>query len=126
MGLNKPVTITIRADTPSKKNRYRVNKGGGLRVDRSAALIIEDMVMQAKLAAFEEGLWDLEHPNIRVEFHVSSRRADRDNLWVTLSDVLQKAGILVNDNVAHCNGTVVIAPAVVVKKGQEQVVIEFS
>jgi Holliday junction resolvase RusA-like endonuclease len=77
------------------------------------------------LTAQAQAQWKHEpvtHPNVYVEFHVRDRRRDRDNLLTTVLDCLREAGVIVNDNIAQFNGTVVLLPAVM--DGDERVKIE--
>lgn len=62
----------------------------------------------------------LEHPDMAITFYVSDGRADRDNKLSTLLDVLQKAHVIRNDNIAHCNARMVLNPAVFLEKSQEE------
>lgn len=65
----------------------------------------------------------LTHPAICFEFHVQGTasserirtryRKDRDNMTTTVLDALVKAGVLIDDDIAHCNGLVQILPAVI-------------
>ena len=66
----------------------------------------------------------LEHPDVDVEFFVLDRASDRDNKLGCILDVLQEAGVLVNDNISRFNGTLVVHPAVV--GAHEGVIIDIS
>ncbi len=66
----------------------------------------------------------VEHPDVDVEFFVLDRASDRDNKLGCILDVLQKAGVLVNDNISRFNGTLVIHPAVV--GSSEGVIVDIS
>ena len=59
-----------------------------------------------------------------VQFFARDRRRDRDNMFTTVLDCLCEAGVMVNDNIAQANGTVVLLPAVIDK--DERVVIELA
>jgi hypothetical protein len=90
-------------------------------IDKAVKAQIDALILQAKLQ------WrriPLENPDMDVEFFVLDRRSDRDNKLGCVLDVLQEAGVLKNDNVAHFNGTLVIHPAVI--GNVEGVVIDVS
>lgn len=102
--------LVLRGHVPSKKNLLRVANGHGYR-DTKVVAEIEALRTYARIA------WGLrrplEHPKIEVRFFVKERRGDRDNMLTTILDCLTSAGVLVNDNIARCNGTITIRPAVV-------------
>lgn len=100
--------ITLRGPIPSKKSLYRRGKNGGLFLDRAVVKTIDGLIIQAKAAWHRP---PIKHPHLSFELLVTSRRQDRDNILLTLMDVLVKAGVLVNDNIASCNGSVVLLPA---------------
>jgi hypothetical protein len=54
---------------------------------------------------------NLKHPDLEFAFYMPEGRSDRDNMVTTLLDVLCKMGVLENDTVAKCNGTITIHPA---------------
>jgi Holliday junction resolvase RusA-like endonuclease len=113
--------ITLRGHTPSKKNLYRRSKNGRLFLNEEVKAQIDGLILQAN------SQWrakPLEHPDVSVTFFVRDARGDRDNKWATISDVLQVANVIVNDNVARFNGRLVIQPAVI--DTEERVVIELE
>lgn len=64
------------------------------------------------------------HPDIRVQFFTRDARGDRDNKLTTVLDCLRDARVIVNDNIAQFNGTVVLLPAII--RAKEMVVIEVT
>lgn len=116
----KIIRLELRGPVPNKKNLWRQRKGGGLFLDAEIKAQIDSLILQATMK------WrrpPVEHPDIDVEFFVLDARSDRDNKLGCLLDVLQKANVLVNDNVKHFNGTVTMLPAVI--GGQEGVIIDL-
>jgi Holliday junction resolvase RusA-like endonuclease len=121
------VTLTLRGHVPSKKNNWRPRAGGGIRTDKDTKEFIQALTDEAwiewrKLHAPEEPPM-LEHPSMMVCFYVRDRRSDRDNKLSTLLDVLQKAGVIRNDNVKWFNAELRLMPAIVAS--EEKVVVEF-
>lgn len=90
-------TLSLTGHVPSKKNNYRRTRSGGLMVDPEIQSHINALVDEARLK------WGKRQPFkkaiIAADFYVRDRRADLDNKYVTLSDVLVKAGVLANDNI---------------------------
>lgn len=113
--------LILSGHVPSKKNLYRRSKDGRLFLDTKVADQIKVLTKQAKSQWTETAL---EHPNVWATFFVRDARGDRDNKWATVSDVLQDAGVIRNDNVARFNGRLVIQPAVIDKR--ERVVVDIE
>lgn len=107
-------TLTLLGHVPSKKNQWKPRPGGGgVYLDREANAEIAALMTQARIQ------WGprrpMANPDIDIEFHVRSLRSDRDNKLSCLLDVLQKAGVIQNDNAKWCNGVLVLKPVVVAK-----------
>lgn len=103
------MTIRLLGPVPCKKSKYRRGRTA-LYLDRSVSAAIDALVLQARAQ------WrrpPIEHPDITITFHVRHRRADRDGMLATVMDILQRAGVVANDNIARCNGWLRLAPAVV-------------
>lgn len=66
----------------------------------------------------------LTHPDISVTFYCVNAAQDRDGMLTTVLDVLVKARVLTDDNMRHCNGAIVLRPAVIGK--EQKTVIELS
>lgn len=120
----RPFSFELRGHVPSKKNQWRPRRGGGIVLDRKARAEIDPLLLQAAAIAHLWGLHHLEHPRMRVTFYVTNQRSDRDNKLSTLMDILQRAGILKNDNIAHFNGEVTLMPAQISQ--EEKTVIEIG
>lgn len=114
--------LVLLGHVPSKKNEWGPRKGGGIVLSRGASRDIESLISWANYGW--RGKPALEHPKMRVKFFVLNQRSDRDNKLSTILDVLQKAHVITNDNIAHFNGDVTILPAQVSDK--ESTVIEFE
>lgn len=114
---SKPVLFCIEllGIIPPKKSLYRIGRKG-LFLNKEIAAIIDDLKRQAtKTWAIIGSGGALVHPSISVKFSVPSSKSaswDRDGALVTILDVLQGAGVLVNDNVKWCNGRITIHEAV--------------
>jgi hypothetical protein len=123
--------IQLHGRIPSKKNAKAIAPHGDTgkytlwyaREDRQR---INDLVQVAALSwrDLKTGrLPAVEHPSVCFEFYLQGTasseqihtryRKDRDNMATTVLDVLVKAGVLVDDDIAHCNGRIQILPAVV-------------
>ncbi len=121
--LPAPFAIALLGHMPAKKNNWTPRKGGGIFLDKASQAEINGLIIQATSIARNWGVHKLEHPRLRITFYVRDRRGDRDNKLSTLLDVLQKAGIIANDNVRRFNGEVTLMPAVVDKN--EKTVVEI-
>ncbi len=61
-----------------------------------------------------------------VEFSLASGNRDRDGMLVTVLDCLQAAGILVNDDIEHCNARMILEPCEFVSAADERVEIRLE
>lgn len=116
------MTLEIPGHVPSKKNLWGPRKGGGIVLNATARQEIQTLITYARI--FWGPRKPISHPVLVIEFHVLHARADRDNKLSTILDVLQKAGVIVNDNIAHCNAQITLAPAVI--GGASKTVIQIS
>lgn len=114
------VTMVLHGHCPSKKNGWRI-AGGKMIIPTEMKAQIEVLTQQAMFA------WrypsPVEHPDVTVRFFVSAAREDEDGMWTTVLDCLQKAGVLMNDNIAHFNGRKVHEPCEFVAEADERVEI---
>lgn len=120
------IILELKGHVPSKKNNYRsLPGGGGVFVNKSVQVAIDALTTQATYTwRLKLGRDPLEHPKLTVQFFVANQRSDRDNKLSCLLDVLQKAGVLVNDSIRRCNGVLTLLPAIVDK--DERTVIEIE
>lgn len=86
------------------------NKAGKVRMRYGNQDALDRLAMQVPGWARD---LKLEHPTIEFRFTVAHRKFDRDNAVTTLLDLLVKMGTLAQDSVAHCNGTIIIHPAII-------------
>lgn len=110
--------LTLLGPVPSKKNLWKHGRGHSY-IPEEVTEQINSLTLQAKSQWRRK---PVEHPNITIQFYVTSRRQDRDNMVTTILDCLTKGGVLVNDNIARCNGMLSVVPAVVVKQYERTVV----
>lgn len=117
------VTLVLYGHCPSKKNCWRRSEGGGMFIPEEEKSQINILTTQALL---QWGRRDpVEHPDVTVKFFVAAKRQDEDGMWTTVLDCLQKAGVLVNDNLAKFNGRKVHEPAEFVSEQKERVEIRM-
>jgi Holliday junction resolvase RusA-like endonuclease len=114
-------TIVLHGHCPSKKNLWKRGNGGRTYIDSETKALIDSLTIQARAQWKHE---PVTHPDMRVQFYARDRRRDRDNMLTTILDCLREAGVIVNDNIAQANGTVVLLPAVIDQN--ERVTIEVT
>ena len=114
-------TLVLHGHCPSKKNLWKRGKGGRTYIDSETKALIDALTAQAQNQWIGE---PVTHPDMRVQFFARDRRRDRDNMLTTLLDCLRDAGVIVNDNIAQANGTLVLLPAMIDK--DERTVIEVT
>lgn len=108
--LERTVKLVLHGHVPSKKNQWRPIRGR-IVLDKKARSYIVSLVTQARIAWGPAKAWV--NPDMDVQFWVRSARSDRDNKLSCILDVLQEAGVILNDNTAQFNGTLVLKPAVI-------------
>lgn len=111
--------LLLKGVIPAKKNMYRRGRGNSFFLPRCVAENLRSLELQAMIQWRPRPA--VEHPDITMRFVLTSRRKDPNNLQQTILDVLQKAHVIVNDNVAKCNGRLVIEPSIVDPHGDESV-----
>jgi Holliday junction resolvase RusA-like endonuclease len=114
-------TLVLYGHCPSKKNLWKRGRGGRTYIDSDVKALIDALTKQARAQWKHE---PVTHPDMRVQFFARDRRRDRDNMLTTILDCLRDAGVIVNDNIAQANGTLVLLPAVIDK--DERTVIEVA
>jgi hypothetical protein len=104
--------ITLWQKVSSKKNKYLPMIIGG------KASLIKDSKLRKELDALASQIpasmrnLNLEHPEIEVMMTVADGRSDRDNVLVTIMDLLVSTGVLRNDSIAASNGKITVYPAI--------------
>jgi hypothetical protein len=78
-------------------------------VDKKKKSILDSMALQIPGEARDR---KFEHPEFSFHFTYTNGAVDRDGVIVTVLDLLQKYGVIVNDNISHCNGMWQVHPAV--------------
>lgn len=115
------VTLVLWGHCPSKKSNYRVTADGMISSPETKRQM-ETLTLQAMLQ-WSKQKGPVEHPDVTTRFYVETARQDEDGMYVTLMDVLQKAGVIANDNIAHFNGRKIHEPCEFVVADQERVEI---
>lgn len=118
------ITLVLYGHCPSKKNLWRRGTAGKMFLDSDVKKQIDTLTTQALFQW--KSLFPVEHPDITVKLYVNAARRDRDGLLTTILDCLQAAGVIVNDNLAHNNGRMVIEAAEFVDINDERVEIQLE
>lgn len=88
---------TFTGRIPSKKNRWRRSRSGGVYLPKKeqhdSDIILQEIIQQRNA----QKLWEPIAGDLRVTFWIPRSRSDLDNQITTLLDLLQKARIIVND-----------------------------
>ena len=114
-------SLTLRGALPSKKNKYKPGRSR-IYIDKTAANALVPLQLQAQ-AAWRHG--PLTHPGLVVVFHLSNDAQDTDGAYTAILDVLQSAGVIVNDSIRKFNGPKLIQPAVICRPGEEKTELLF-
>jgi len=118
-----PATLEIRGHLFAKKNQ-RGNDGrhgGRTFITTEDAAALDWVILQARHQW--AGRPPLRNPAVSVRWYVGARNRDRDGCWTTLLDCLQKAKVIVNDNMAQLGGPEFHEPVESVAAAEERVVI---
>lgn len=116
------IIFTLKGPVPSKKNAWR-RGSGNVYLPEQVQADIDALIWQAKAAKLRMDVTPLKGHRIRVSAHftVTREKKDLDNVFTTLLDVLQKAGIIENDKLVRAFNV-----EETVAKGKESVVVELS
>lgn len=92
----KTLDLVLEGEIPSKKNGYMPNGKGGRYIPADMQTDIDALMWQLKP---QRPARPISGPmSIAVEFTTKSKKLDADNRYTTLQDILQKIGIIENDN----------------------------
>lgn len=96
------VLLTLQGPVPSKKNAWRHTKGR-VYLPAQQQADIDALVIQAQSKRGGLSLKQLEGQKLRVSavFIVPREHKDLDNVFTTILDVLQAAGIIQNDKLVR-------------------------
>ena len=108
--IGRPADYSLEIDGKliSKKNSYLLGSSG---MFKSKKIKDAESMIAMQIPVWMRGL-SLVSPHIEVLCQMDSFRADRDNGYTFLQDCLVNNGILKNDNVASCNGIILLHPVV--------------
>lgn len=115
------VKLKLCGSVPSKKNTWARARNGGMYLPKEVRAQIDALQLQAQ--AQWGGRNSVSDAHVKARFFVKDRRSDLDNKFVCLMDVLVKAGVLVNDSIAHVRS---FEASAVVTSLDERVEIEVS
>lgn len=107
------IIFTLTGPVPSKKNAWKRGARGNVYLPDGIQADIDALIWQAKSAKLKVDLKPIAGARVRVSAHftVPREHKDLDNVFTTLLDVLQKAGILENDKLVRAfNVDETIAP----------------
>ena len=93
------VRLLLRGPVPSKKNNLRRGEHGNMFTRGDSTQTIGALIAQARSQYRDE---PIARAAVHCTFYVPTGRADGDNKLTTILDVLQKAGIIQNDNALRC------------------------
>lgn len=96
--------LTLRGPVPAKKNQWAPKAGGGMFLNREAAATIDSLIVQARVQWRKFKAEPLTRAVVHCTFFIDNGRADGDNRQTTILDVLQKAGVIQNDNAKRLPG----------------------
>jgi len=108
--MTEPIELLFRGHCPSKKNEYSPRKNGkGFFKAPELKAKLDRLIMQ--VPGDVRGLL-LISPGIHFHIVYHTANFDRDSVVTTLLDILVQLQVLKNDNIASCNGLMMVHPAV--------------
>ena len=104
----EPIDITFLGFASAKKNRKAPRAGGhGVYIESKTRLALQRMELQVPSWARDRRL---ESPDVDWHLTYTNARVDIDGVISNTLDILQKYGVIVNDNIAHFAGKQTIWP----------------
>lgn len=100
----EPVLIfELKGKIPSKKNAWKPNGRGGMYLDKALRRELDGLTLQLIAIRNKNRLLKPMEGSIRIEvvFYEKGGRSDLDNVYTTLQDLLQSAGIIKNDRMVE-------------------------
>lgn len=100
------IYLTIPGVVPSKKNAWKRGLGGRVYLPAQIQADIDALILETVAARNRhnpKALANIAGKRVRVDmrFYVIKENKDLDNVFTTMLDVLQKAGILENDKLVR-------------------------
>lgn len=105
----EPVDITFLGYCSKKNRKAPNNNGRGLHIEPRTRLLMDRMELQVPADARDRML---DNPTAEWFVTYTNASVDVDGIITTVLDILQKYGVIVNDNIAHFGNRQVIHPAV--------------
>lgn len=103
-----PIEIMFFGYATGKKNRKAPRRGGGgIYLESKTRLALQRMELQVPSSARDRRL---ESPDVDWYLTYTNAHVDVDGVITNVLDILQKYGVIVNDNVAHFGGKQTIWP----------------
>lgn len=100
------VTFTLEGDVPSKKNTWRRGAHGNVYIPADVKAAIDAHVWVLKAQRHQLDLASIADSKLRVTAHFVTPKEhnDLDNVFTTLLDIMQAAGIIKNDKLVRSFG----------------------
>ncbi len=96
-------SLTLYGVVPSKKNSWKRGRAGNVYIPEQVAADINALVIQAKTQRHRLPLASIAGSKLMVhaQFKAPAEIKDLDNMFTTILDVLQKAGVIKNDKLVR-------------------------
>lgn len=108
MAPGDPVAISFRGFASKKNRKAPTANGRGIFIEPKTRAAIERMELQVPHWARD---LKLENPEVEWYIRYTNGHVDVDGIITTVLDILQKYGVIVNDNITHFGNRQTIHPA---------------